>query len=110
MSVVGRLEKLVALNPTTQQPGFTGSVGTTVVSREEATAMGGRVLEAIKNFSYDRLTVQNQNNETRITEGCAFFVYSGCTDKAQLNSNSIIPLLAFYTNRIKVSARIKGFR
>lgn len=67
MSVVERLEKLVALNPTTEQPVLTGSVGTTVLSREEATAMGGRVLEAIKNFSYDRLTVQNQNNETRIT-------------------------------------------
>lgn len=67
MSVVERLEKLVALNPTTEQPVLTGSIGTTVLSREEATKVGARVLEAIKNFSYDRLTVQNQNSETRIT-------------------------------------------
>ena len=67
MSVVERLEKLVECNATSENPVLTGSVGPTVLSREETTALGSRVLEAIKSYSYDRLTVQKGKSETRIT-------------------------------------------
>lgn len=67
MSIVDRLEKLVALNNNSDTPLLSGSVGVKVLTREETTELGSRVIDAIKNFDYERLTVQNSPTETRVT-------------------------------------------
>ena len=66
MEIVNRLQSLVAVNNNAVVPVLSGCSAGRCLSREESTALGQRVLSALEDSHFDRLTFSQSGAETRI--------------------------------------------
>lgn len=67
MSIIDHLETALQQHKTSTTPVLSGYTGAKALAGDEVVELGEKVLNALREFNYTRMTVQKGNKETRIT-------------------------------------------